>query len=347
MTDSTSWISRNSTEHVNRLVTTWLFGMAVLVAAMVVIGGITRLTGSGLSMVEWRPIAGTLPPLNKEEWERVFDLYKRSPEYQKYNLGMPMGEFKTIFFWEYIHRLWGRILGVFFTIPLIVFASFGCVPHGFGPRLILLFLLGLTQGIVGWWMVKSGLTEDASVSQYRLVVHLAVALVIFSLLLWSAFDLRDGRSNLPSGNALASLLLLIITILAGALVAGMEAGLMYNEFPFMGDNIIPEEYGTLGSLDPLENPASAQFHHRWLAVLTLSMILLLMRKIRCRKLIIRRNIVVAVVISQFLIGIVTLLHGVPVALGTLHQAGAVILLGSLLALLHGISNSAREAVSLD
>ena len=321
--------------------TTWLFGMAVLVAAMVVIGGITRLTGSGLSMVEWRPIAGTLPPLNKEEWERVFDLYKRSPEYQKYNLGMPMGEFKTIFFWEYIHRLWGRILGVFFTIPLIVFASFGCVPHGFGPRLILLFLLGLTQGIVGWWMVKSGLTEDASVSQYRLVVHLAVALVIFSLLLWSAFDLRDGRSNMPSGNALASLLLLIITILAGALVAGMEAGLMYNEFPFMGDNIIPEEYGTLGSLDPLENPASAQFHHRHIALFTTICVLIYCYRNYTHSSdgIVKKYslFMSAIVCFQFFLGIFTLINMVPIYLGALHQTGAVILFIFLTIIMHRLN----------
>ena len=199
------WISRNASPHGDQLVTKWLFGMALLVAIMVVIGGVTRLTGSGLSMVEWRPLIGTLPPLSVAEWDRVYKLYQASPEYQQLNFGMSLVAFKNIFFWEYFHRLWGRFLGLAFGLPFLIFVIFGHVPRGFGWRLTLLLCLGGFQGVVGWWMVKSGLTEQASVSQYRLASHLAVALVIFSVLIWTAFDLRDGRAKMsksdPSDNS--------------------------------------------------------------------------------------------------------------------------------------------------
>ena len=167
-------------------VVAWLLIMALLVAVMVVIGGITRLTGSGLSMTEWRPLMGTLPPMSAAEWERVFALYKASPEYDAVNFGMDLAGFKTIFFWEYFHRLWGRLLGVAFALPLLGFWMAGRIPPGFGIRLLVLLVLGGFQGVIGWWMVKSGLSEDASVSQYRLATHLGMALVIFSLLIWTA-----------------------------------------------------------------------------------------------------------------------------------------------------------------
>ena len=335
---SRSWISRNASAASDQLVTKWLFGMALLVAIMVVIGGVTRLTGSGLSMVEWRPLMGTLPPLNAAEWDRVYQLYRQSPEYQQLNFGMSLDAFKTIFFWEYFHRLWGRLLGVAFGLPFLAFVVSGRVPQGFGLRLGLLLLLGGFQGVVGWWMVKSGLTQEASVSQYRLASHLGVALVIFSLLIWTGFDLRDGRAKCPTGHAMASLILLGVTILAGALVAGMDAGLLYNHYPLMGSGLVPVEYGEAGLLDPFENPASAQFHHRWIAALTFGAVVVLGLKARRNGLQRRGNLVLAAVVAQFILGIVTLLHGVPVALGGMHQAGAVVLLGCLLALLHGASH---------
>ena len=189
------WISRNASSRSDQLVTKWLFCMALLVAIMVVIGGVTRLTGSGLSMVEWRPLIGTLPPLNAAEWNRVYQLYQASPEYQQMNFGMSLAAFKNIFFWEYFHRLWGRLLGLAFGLPFLFFVISGRVPQGYGLRLTLLLCLGGFQGVVGWWMVKSGLTEQASVSQYRLASHLAVALVIFSLLIWTGFDLRDANQG--------------------------------------------------------------------------------------------------------------------------------------------------------
>ena len=337
VSSTTSWTSRNVTVASDQIVAKWLFSVAVLVALMVVIGGVTRLTGSGLSMVEWRPLMGTLPPMTTLEWQRVYQLYQASPEYQQLNYGMSLSNFKTIFFWEYFHRLWGRLLGLAFGLPLIALALTGRVPNGFGRRLFLLLLLGGFQGVVGWWMVKSGLTETASVSQYRLATHLSLALIIFSLLVWTGFDLRDGCDRYPTGQGLATLILLGITIVAGALVAGMDAGLLYNEYPLMGNSLLPIEYGEAGWLDPFENPASAQFHHRWLGALTFAAVIVLGLKERSASFPFRSNLVMAAVSLQFTLGIVTLLHGVPVSLGGMHQAGAVILLGCLLALLHGTS----------
>ena len=338
----TAWTSRNVTAASDRIVIRWLFGVALLVAIMVVIGGVTRLTGSGLSMVEWRPLMGTLPPMTALEWQRVYQLYQASPEYQQLNYGMSLGAFKTIFFWEYFHRLWGRLLGLAFGLPLIIFTLTGRIPGGFGRRLFLLLLLGGFQGIVGWWMVKSGLTQTASVSQYRLASHLGLALIIFSILVWTGFDIRDRRGRPPSGLGLATLILLCITIVAGALVAGMDAGLLYNEFPLMGQSLVPVEYGDAGWLDPFENPASAQFHHRWLGALTFGAVIVLGLRGRSGPFAFRGNLVLIAVSSQFVLGIFTLLHGVPVALGGMHQAGAVILLGCLLALLHGTSGPSKR-----
>lgn len=337
-----NWTSRNVSAASNQIVTKWLFSMALLVAIMVVIGGVTRLTGSGLSMVEWRPLIGILPPMTAMEWQRVYQLYQASPEYQQLNYGMSLDAFKTIFFWEYFHRLWGRVLGLAFGLPLIIFALAGRIPSGFGLRLCLLLLLGGFQGVVGWWMVKSGLTQEASVSQYRLASHLSVALIIFGLLLWTGFDLRDGRSKRPAGHGLASLLLLGMTIIAGALVAGMDAGLLYNEYPLMGTGLVPVEYGEAGWLDPFENPASAQLHHRWLGALTFGAVLVLGLKGRSGALPLRGNLVLASVSTQFILGIFTLLHGVPILLAGMHQAGAVILLGCVLALLHGTSGPVKK-----
>ena len=313
----------------------WLIVMAVLVAIMVLIGGVTRLTGSGLSMVEWRPLMGTLPPLSAAEWQRVYDLYLASPEYNEFNYGMDLAGFKTIFFWEYVHRLWGRILGVAFILPFLWLIIRRNVPNGFGGRLFALLVLGGSQGVIGWWMVKSGLTADATVSQYRLAVHLGMALVIFGLLLWTALDIRYGRAPLPRGHAGGTLAIVALTILAGALVAGMDAGLLYNHYPLMGDGLVPVEYGEEGLLDAFENPASAQFHHRWIALLAvLAVITLALRGRRHPASRGPANLVLAVVVAQFVLGIAVLLHGVPVSLGAMHQSGAVLLLASLVWTIH-------------
>ena len=318
----------------DRALVWWLFGMVGLVAVMVVIGGVTRLTGSGLSMVEWRPFIGILPPLTEVEWMRVFKLYQASPEFQQVNIDMNLAEFKVIFFWEYVHRVWGRLLGLAFGLPLLFFWLAGRIPQGYGLPLLGLLALGSVQGIIGWWMVTSGLVDNPAVSQYRLAIHLSMALIILLLLLWTALNLRFGRSKRPSGRAAATLLLVALTIIAGAFVAGMDAGLLYNEYPLMGDGLVPVEYGENGLFDPFDNPATAQFHHRWIAVLTVLAVADLwvfgLRK-GLRGLV---HIMAMSVIIQFLLGLTTLLLGVPVWAGALHQAGAVLLLSIVLIVTH-------------
>lgn len=325
----------------NRAIAIWLFVMAFLVAMMVVIGGVTRLTGSGLSMVEWRPLIGTLPPLSQAEWMRVFTLYQASPEYNDINYGMSLAEFKLIFFWEYFHRLWGRMLGIAFALPLAYFAFRKMIPQGYKLPLLVLLFLGGMQGVIGWWMVKSGLVSDPTVSQYRLATHLGMALFIYGMLLWTGFNLFYGKALRPSGHMMGVITIVAITIIAGAFVAGMDAGLLYNEYPLMGDGLVPIEYGEEGLSDPFENPAAAQFHHRWIAVLAVIGVLTLWRRANRIAHIRNRGITVgAIVLGQFTLGIITLLNGVPVWMGAAHQLGAVLLLGACLWCVHGLSQKA-------
>ena len=301
---------------------------------MVVIGGITRLTGSGLSMVEWRPFFGILPPLTEAEWLRVFRLYQASPEYQQVNIDMDLAGFKMIFFWEYVHRVWGRMLGLAFGLPLLYFWLARRIPKGYGLPLLGLLALGGLQGIIGWWMVTSGLVNNPAVSQYRLATHLSMALFILMLLLWTALNLRFGRSRRPSGHATATLFSVALTIVAGAFVAGMDAGLLYNEYPLMGNGLVPVEYGENGLYDPFDNPASAQFHHRWIAVLAVLAVASLWLSGVRKGLGSLVHIMAAIVTGQFLLGVTALLLGVPVWAGALHQAGAVLLLSIVLIVAH-------------
>jgi len=331
MTDTTKLMT-------SKPIAIWLFIMALLVAMMVVIGGVTRLTGSGLSMVEWRPLIGTLPPLSQAEWLRVFTLYQASPEYNEINFGMSLAEFKTIFFWEYFHRLWGRLLGLAFGLPLLYFAMRKMIPDGYRTPLLVLLVLGGLQGVIGWWMVKSGLVADPTVSQYRLATHLSMALFIYGLLLWTGFNLAYGKAARPSGHLMGVVGIVSATIIAGAFVAGMDAGLLYNEYPLMGEGLVPVEYGEEGLSDPFDNPASAQFHHRWIAVLAVIGVLSIWRRAHRQRALAKRGALVgAIVLGQFTLGIITLLNGVPVWMGAAHQLGAVLLLGATLWCVHGLS----------
>ncbi len=315
----------------------WLYLMALLVGIMVVIGGITRLTGSGLSMAEWRPLMGTLPPLNAAEWIRVFDIYKLTPEFQDVNLGMSLGEFKQIFFWEYFHRLWGRLLGLVFVLPLLYFFLRKKIPAGYSLPLFALALAGGFQGVVGWWMVVSGLADEPMVSQYRLATHLSIALSIFICLIWLAHSLLFGRSHIKFGKPIIVFSLIFLTIIAGAFVAGMDAGLLYNHYPLMGNGFIPVEYGEKAFLDPFENPASAQFHHRWIALIaTFGVIYLWWHSISKNIAVTSAHLMLLIVIGQFTLGILTLINGAPVHLGAMHQTGAVLLLATSLSVMHGI-----------
>ena len=319
----------------------WLLSTIIMVMLMILIGGVTRLTDSGLSMVEWRPLWGFLPPISQFEWNRVFELYMKSPEYIFKNKGMSLEEFKEIFFWEYFHRLWGRLIGIIFIIPLLFFIIVKKIPKSILSKLFLILFLGGLQGFIGWWMVKSGLVNDPTVSQYRLTIHLSNALLILSLLIWVYLDVKEGVSKIKPDFSFFMFFILFITIIAGAFVAGMDAGLMYNEYPFMGDSLIPENYGEYQLLDPFENPASAQFHHRHLALFTTLCTLFYCYKYyfesedkKVKKLSLLISIVVC---SQFTLGIITLINMVPVYLGAIHQTGAVILFISLICSMHRLN----------
>jgi cytochrome c oxidase assembly protein subunit 15 len=289
-------------------------------------------------MVEWRPLMGILPPLTDSEWQRVYNLYQSSPEYAQINSGIGIDGFKNIFFWEYVHRLLGRLIGIAFTLPLIVFAAFSMIPKGFWGRLIALLMLGGMQGGIGWWMVKSGLVDNPDVSQYRLAIHLSVAVLILGLLIWTALDLIEGKAQRPHGLTALTLGLLGVTIIAGAFVAGLDGGKLYNEYPLMGAGLVPIEYGEGGVVDAFENPASAQFHHRIMGLVMVLAAAMLWHKARQYEgLSFRANVMVMAVIVQFLLGLMTLLYAVPVSLGVLHQAGGGILLMAMTWVAHGLS----------
>lgn len=312
----------------------WLLANAAMVAAMVVIGGITRLTESGLSMVEWRPLMGWIPPLSEAEWQRVFALYRATPEFRVHNAWMALADFKTIFFWEYLHRLWGRLIGLVFALPFLGFLLAGRIERALAPRLAALFLLGAIQGGIGWWMVTSGLADEPRVSPYRLAVHLSMAFLILGLLLWTALELLDrGRAGTgPALRRAAGLVLALVslTVLAGAFVAGTDAGYAYNTFPLMDGRLVPDGYWApeLGIASLFEWVPAVQFNHRWLAVgtalVTLGFVHWALRRAPAAAVLPLRLLSVAVTL-QVALGIAALLAVVPVWLGALHQGGAVAL----------------------
>lgn len=319
-----------------RAVALWLLATAAMVAAMVVIGGVTRLTESGLSMVEWQPLVGWIPPLSEAEWQRVFGLYKLTPEYRLHNAWMGLADFQTIFFWEYLHRVWGRLIGLVFALPFLAFLATGRIERAMAPRLAALFVLGALQGGIGWWMVTSGLADEPRVSPYRLAVHLSMALLILGLLVWTALELLERRpaEAAPPGlrrGATAVLILVALTIVAGAFVAGTDAGFAYNTFPLMDGRLVPDGYWApdLGIASLFEWVPAVQFNHRWLAVTTALVTVgfshWAVRRAPTAARLPLRLLAVAVAV-QLGLGIATLLLAVPVWLGALHQAGAVALL---------------------
>jgi len=322
-------------QNINLKLSIWLFALCLMIVAMIFIGGVTRLTGSGLSMVEWRPFLGFLPPLTETEWTRVFELYKLSPEFKQINSWMEISDFKFIFFWEYFHRVWGRLIGLFILIPFLYFIFTKKLKNKILFRSSVILCLVCIQGLIGWWMVKSGLNEIATVSQYRLSVHLSMAFIILGISFWTALDLFEGAPKNLKSYDIIPLLFISLTIIAGTFVSGMDAGLVYNTFPYMGDSIIPIEYGTLGFIDPFENPVTAQFHHRLLASITLIIIIIYsFHYITKNPMNLRILLLLFAIICQFIIGIFTLLYSVPITLGAMHQFGGVLLFLSALWLLH-------------
>ena len=322
-------------QNINLKLSIWLFALCLMIVAMIFIGGVTRLTGSGLSMVEWRPFLGFLPPLTETEWTRVFELYKLSPEFKQINSWMEISDFKFIFFWEYFHRVWGRLIGLFILIPFLYFIVTKKLKNKILFRSSIILCLVCVQGLIGWWMVKSGLNEIATVSQYRLSVHLSMAFIILGISFWTALDLFEGAPKNLKSYDIIPLLFISLTIIAGTFVSGMDAGLVYNTFPYMGESIIPIEYGNLGFIDPFENPVTAQFHHRLLASITLIIIIIYSILYIIRNPInLRILMLLFAIVCQFIIGIFTLLYSVPITLGAMHQFGGVLLFLSALWLLH-------------
>ena len=313
-----------------RAISNWLFVTAGFVFAMVVIGAITRLTESGLSMVEWKPLIGALPPLNEEAWHRVFELYKQSPEYQKKNFWMGLDDFKRIFFWEWFHRLWGRLIGVVYALPYLYFLVRGQIPSQYKWPLFGLFVLGALQGLMGWYMVMSGLVDRPAVSHFRLAAHLSLAFLILSCLLWVGMKIRgivriEDRVLFRHGAfAMAAIATTIFW------VAGLDAGLLYNEFPKMGEGIVPQElfFGENSLIWQIfHDPASVQFVHRWMGVITGLIVLSFTGHAMFRGETAWCFMAVGlVVILQIALGIGTLLSGVQIHMAVTHQAGALTLL---------------------
>jgi cytochrome c oxidase assembly protein subunit 15 len=340
-----------------RLVAGWLFAMCGMILAMIVLGGATRLTGSGLSIMEWAPLRGVLPPLSQAEWVRLYGLYQRIPQYELVNHGIGIDGFKRIFWLEWVHRLWGRVIGVAFLLPLIWLWARGAIEKRLRPLLALLFIIGGLQGAVGWFMVASGFfPESTAVSAYRLVIHLALALALYAALLWTGLStLRPQRSR-SAPEAVRRMIgivvpLIVLTILAGGFVAGLHAGLTYNTFPLMGGNLVPADYGQLHPFlrNLTENVAAVQFDHRLLATLTAVAVaitvgtgLRLVPSGAARSALLALAVTVAL---QYGLGVAALLWVVPLPLAIGHQAVAILTLTAALVSLHVLRRGADPLLS--
>ena len=344
-------------------VATWLLICCTLVFTIVVVGGITRLTRSGLSIVEWKPIAGMLPPLSLADWQEAFARYQQTPEFAKVNHAMTLAEFEFIFWWEWVHRQLGRLIGIVFLLPFVWFAIRGRITGSLPWKLAGIFVLGGLQGAMGWYMVQSGLVDDPRVSQYRLTAHLGIAFLIFASMLWVALDLlfprNEGRNGgqtpigpvqrmspvtdglRHAGTALVALVFLMI--LSGGFVAGIHAGHAYNTFPLMNGHVVPPEIFMLSPAwrNFFENMATVQFDHRaiaWILAISVPAFWLVSRRhalsTRARR---ATNLLLAMLAVQIVLGISTLLLVVPVPLAALHQAGAVLLFATIINARHALS----------
>jgi cytochrome c oxidase assembly protein subunit 15 len=309
------------------IVAAWLLLCAALACAVVLVGGITRLTRSGLSIVEWQPLIGILPPLSQEAWETLFAKYRETPEFRQVNPNMTLDGFKGIFWWEYTHRLLARAIGFVYVVPLLFFQWRKMLDSSLAVKLWAIFVLGALQGVLGWYMVKSGLVDDPKVSPVRLTAHLGLALVIFTAELWLALQLLSPRVSPFEKLPLALPYLILAMALSGGMVAGLRAGYAYNTFPLMNGQLVPPD---LLVLDPwwhnlLYNMATVQFVHRAFFWLIALLILLAWWPARYR---VASHVLLLAFAAQAALGISTLLHGVPLALAAAHQSGAVLLLAA-------------------
>ena len=330
-------------------ISNWLYSVAFLVFIMVVVGGITRLTESGLSITEWKPITGALPPLSEADWLSEFQKYQQIPEYQEISgpAGMTLADFKFIYFWEWVHRLLGRLIGVAFALPLLWFAAKRAIPSGYGVRLVALLALGGLQGTIGWWMVSSGLSERTDVSHFRLAVHLLTALFILGGLVWTALDLRQlargqNRPARLTGLGMAVLAVLVVQLLFGAYTAGLNAGYVSSSWPLMNDYFVPGGINwAAGIWSALNNDLYLiHFIHRWWAWVVVGVLLILARKVRP----IDRRSSIAIHIafgSQILLGIATVMTGVDIHLAVLHQAVGALVVAATVWGVHILGRSAQ------
>ncbi len=327
----------NDRRPARRAVAIWLFGIAGLVMAMVLVGGLTRLTGSGLSITEWKPVTGAIPPLSDVAWQAEFQKYQQIPQYRLVNEGMSLSEFKSIYFWEWGHRLLGRLIGVVFVVPFVWFLLAKRIERAMVPRLLLMFALGGMQGLLGWYMVKSGLTERVSVSQYRLVAHLGLAVLIYAYICWIGFSLWRGpaartASPVPPGVSVAAYglaVLVYLQILLGGFVAGTDAGFIYNSWPLIKDAFIPEGlfFITPAWRNLFENVLTVQFDHRMMAyaiTLCVCAFWIWLRQMPHPGLRRSSSLLILAVLAQVGLGIWTLLEIVPIPLGAAHQIGAMV-----------------------
>lgn len=337
----------------------WLYTCCVLIALMVFVGGVTRLTESGLSIVEWKPMTGVLPPLSHHAWEKEFIKYQQTPEYLHKNQGMELSDFKKIYFWEFTHRLLGRLVGVVFFAPFLYFSLKGKLDKSLVIRCLFIFVLGSVQGFLGWFMVKSGLVERPDVSQYRLAIHLLAAVVLYAFILWTAWTIRhQEKAVLPSPYmpyppvwmryyAYAITLAVLVQMVSGAFVAGLNAGLIYNTFPTMNGQWVPDEIGFLSPWysNLFENITTVQFAHRMWAIFTSLLIFGLwhisraknVRGTLCHTEKNKIHCLAAMLVLQFTLGVSTLLHGVPLVLASMHQLGALALLTFALSVSHALT----------
>jgi cytochrome c oxidase assembly protein subunit 15 len=315
-----------------RALKAWLGALAALIVAMILVGGATRLTDSGLSITEWKPVVGAIPPLSEADWDEAFAAYKTIPEYTELKSGMSLEEFKTIYWWEWAHRFLGRLIGLAFFVPFVAFLIAGYIPRALLPRLLGLFVLGGLQGALGWYMVKSGLTVRTDVSQYRLAAHFGVALLILGYTLWLLFGIGKARavSGRKEGLVAAAVLALVFAqMLAGALVAGTDAGMGYNTWPLINGAFVPEGLGEASPwyLNLFENPLTVQFDHRMLGyavvLATLLQLAWLARSRAPLPLLGSAFTLALFALLQVALGIWTLLLAVPIPLGLAHQAGAI------------------------
>jgi cytochrome c oxidase assembly protein subunit 15 len=327
----------------------WLLFVACLVFAMVVVGGITRLTESGLSMVRWEPLSGTIPPLGDEAWRQAFEQYKASPQYLLVNSGMTLADFKAIYFWEFVHRLLARLIGLAFALPLLVFWWKRAIPKGYGWKLGGILALGALQGVIGWWMVASGLVDRPEVSHIRLAIHLITALLIFAAMLWVAGDMRGLARDPGAPPARIPLLglwvlsILFLQFMFGAYVAGLRAGPLFETWPSMGGEFYPRGYEWLQPTlrNFVDNPITVLFVHRWLAFLVAALALWLAWAAARRRLWLEAFMVAGGVTAQILLGILTVLSGVQLDIAVAHQGMAVLLLGAVITAAHALGERRR------